>query len=267
MHRFDSPLLIKQIFHQLPFREFVKALLSFRSDRHGFIYICGMPKAPTKQELISYLNGFVTERRQQRFHDVLSERTGHLRIVLEDVYQAHNASAVLRSCDCFGVQYVDFIENRNRYKISEEVALGSSNWLSISRHNSTDKNNTIDCFNKLKAEGYKIVATTPHKDDYNIYDLPVDQKIALLFGTEIDGITKDVFDHADAFVKIPMYGFTESFNISVCAALCMYELTTRIRKSGIDYHLSEEEKTDIYLEWQKNSISSSDLIIKEFLEK
>lgn len=225
-----------------------------------------MHRQPTKTELISYLNTFVSERRQKRFEEVLSERTAHLRIVLEDVYQAHNASAVLRSCDCFGVQYVDFIENRNRYKISEDVAMGSSNWLSISRYNAPDKNNTVECIKSLKAQGYRVVATTPHKDDYNIYDLPIDQKTALVFGTEIDGITQDVFDHADAFVKIPMYGFTESFNISVCAALCMYELTTRIRKSNIDYHLSEEEKTDIYLEWQKNSISRSDLIIKQFIE-
>jgi tRNA (guanosine-2'-O-)-methyltransferase len=226
-----------------------------------------MKREPTKPELIAYLNGFVSERRQQRFHEVLSERTAYLRVVLEDVYQAHNASAVLRSCDCFGVQYVDFIESRNRYKISEDVAMGSSNWLSIERHNAPDKNNTIECITKLKAQGYRIVATTPHKNDHDLNDLPLDQKTALVFGTEIDGITQDVFDHADAFVKIPMYGFTESFNISVCAALCMYELTTRIRKSGVNYHLSEEEKTDIYFEWQKNSISRSDLILKEFLSK
>jgi tRNA (guanosine-2'-O-)-methyltransferase len=226
-----------------------------------------MSRSPSKQELIDYLNTFVTGRRQQRFNDVLSERTGHFRIVLEDVYQAHNASAVLRSCDCFGIQYVDFIENRNRYKISEEVALGASNWLNISRYNHPEKNNTIECIKSLKQQGYKVVATTPHKDDYNIYDLPIDQKTALIFGTEIDGITKDVFDHADAFVKIPMYGFTESFNISVCAALCMYELTTRLRRSKINYHISEEEKTDIYFEWLKNSVTSSDLILEEFLKK
>jgi tRNA (guanosine-2'-O-)-methyltransferase len=226
-----------------------------------------MSKAPTKQELIDYLNGFVTERRQQRFHEILAERTKHFRIVLEDVYQAHNASAVLRSCDCFGIQCVDFIENRNRYKISEEVAMGSANWLSISRYNEPDKNNTLECIRALKEQGYKVIATTPHKDDFNICDLPIDQKTALVFGTEIDGISNDVFENADAFVKIPMYGFTESFNISVCAALCMYELTTRLRKTNINYHLSEEEKSDIYFEWQKNSITSSELILNEFLEK
>lgn len=220
-----------------------------------------------KKELISYLSRFISETRQNRFQEVLKERSKHLRVVLEDVYQAHNASAVLRSCDCFGVQYVDFIENRNSYKISDDVAMGSSNWLSIKRHNNPDNNNTINCLNELKQQGYKIIATTPHKDDYNIYDLPVDEKMALVFGTEIDGITQDVYNAADGFVKIPMYGFTESFNISVCAALCMYEITKRIRENGISFHLNDDEKTDVHLNWLKNSISKSDLIIEEYLKK
>lgn len=220
-----------------------------------------------KKELISYLSRFISETRQNRFQEVLKERSKHLRVVLEDVYQAHNASAVLRSCDCFGVQYVDFIENRNSYKISDDVAMGSSNWLSIKRHNNPDNNNTINCLNELKQQGYKIIATTPHKDDYNIYDLPVDEKMALVFGTEIDGITQDVYNAADGFVKIQMYGFTESFNISVCAALCMYEITKRIRENGISFHLNDDEKTDVHLNWLKNSISKSDLIIEEYLKK
>lgn len=216
-----------------------------------------------KEKLTEYLLQFVAESRQQRFDEVLSHRMKHMRIVLEDIYQAHNASAVLRSCDCFGIQYVDFIENRHKYRISEDVAMGSSNWLSITRH-SQKENNTIECLNSLKQQGYRIVATTPHKNDCNLSELPVDGKFALVFGTEIDGITPEVFEHADEFVKIPMYGFTESFNISVCAALCMYELSEKIRRTVPSYHLREQEKKDIYLEWLKNSIKRSDLIVKEY---
>jgi len=220
-----------------------------------------------KKELINYLSQFISEARKARFDEVIENRSNYLRVVLEDVYQAHNASAVLRSCDCFGIQYVDFIENRNRYKISQDVAMGSGNWLSIKRYGESDANNTISCLEKLKQEGYTIVATTPHKNDFSIDELPIDNKIALVFGTEIDGITEDVYKMADRFVKIPMYGFTESFNISVCAALCMYELTKRIRSSGVNYKLSEDEKTEVYFEWMKNSISRSDLIIEEYLAK
>lgn len=219
-----------------------------------------------KQELITYLSEFISEKRKARFDDVISHRTDYLRIVLEDLYQGHNASAVLRSCDCFGVQNVHFIENKNNLKISEDVAMGSSNWLTIHRHRNAE-NNTIQTLNELKAQGYKIVATTPHKNDYTLDTLPIDRKIALVFGTEIDGITDTVFEHADEFVKIPMYGFTESFNISVSAALCMYELTTRMRKQVEGFHLTEEQRTDVYLEWLKTSIDSSEGLIAGYLAK
>ena len=220
-----------------------------------------------KKELIAYLSQFISETRKTRFDQVIKERSNYLRVVLEDVYQAHNASAVLRSCDGFGIQYVDFIENRNSYKVSEDVAMGAGNWLSIKRHSEEGANNTKKCLSELKQQGYTIVATTPHKDDFDIYDLPIDNKIALVFGTEIDGITPEVHQMADRFVKIPMHGFTESFNISVCAALCMYELTKRIREKKIKFHLSEEEKTDVYLDWLKTSISRSDLIIEEYYKQ
>ena len=217
-------------------------------------------------ELIQYMEGFVSERRQERLKSVLKERMRHMTVVLEDVYQAHNASAVLRSCDCFGVQDVHFIENRNKFKISEEVSMGSNQWLSIKKYNA-EENNTATCLRELKEKGYRIIATTPHKNDQVISELDVSTPFALVFGTEIDGITATVFEMADEFVKIPMYGFTESFNISVCAALCMHELTGRIRRENISYHLPEDEKEAIYLEWLKASVTKSDLIVKEFLEK
>lgn len=219
-----------------------------------------------KKRLISYLTEFISPRRKERFDEVMAQRINHLQIVVEDLYQAHNASAVLRSCDCFGVQYVHFIENKNTMKVSSEIALGAEGWVSIKKHNGAE-NNTRACLQKLKDEGFRIIATTPHKNDVTIDQLPVDKKMALVFGTEKDGISKDVMEMADEFVKIPMYGFTESFNISVSAALCMYELTTRIRETVPNSYLGETEKIDIYLDWLMNSIDKSELIVKEYLEK
>lgn len=218
-----------------------------------------------KQRLISYLTEFITPNRKQRFDEVMEQRTNHLQIVVEDLYQAHNASAVIRSCDCFGVQYVHFIENRNSMKVNNDIALGAGSWVTIKRYKG-EENNTAACLKKLKAKGFRIVATTPHTNDVTIDQLPVDGKLALVFGTELEGITEEVRNMADEFVKIPMYGFTESFNISVSAALCMYELTTRIRKEVTNYKLSEEERTDIYLEWLMNSIDKSDSIVKRYME-
>jgi tRNA (guanosine-2'-O-)-methyltransferase len=221
----------------------------------------------SKKDLIQYLSQFVSETRLKKFDDTINERTRHITVVLEDIYQAHNASAVLRSCDCFGIQDVHFIESRNKYKISTDVDMGASSWLSIKRHSDKENNNTISCLQSLKSKGYKIVATTPHERDCTLDQLSIDNKIALVFGTEIDGITDDVRNNADEFVRIPMYGFTESFNISVSAALSMYELTSRLRKSNIPYQLTEEEKEDILLEWMKSSIKRCDLIIKDYFSK
>lgn len=212
-----------------------------------------------KQALIAYLKPMVSEERLQRFDAVLAERLNHMHIVLEDIYQAHNASAVLRSVDCFGIQNVHFIETRNFYKVSDDVALGASQWLTIHRHK-----NTRETLGNLKQQGFKIVATTPHKNDKTIYDFDVMQKFALVFGTEKEGISQDIFDMADEFVKIPMYGFTESFNISVCAAMCMNEFSNKIRRQVPDPYLSAEERQDIYTQWLLKSIRKSDLIVKRF---
>jgi tRNA (guanosine-2'-O-)-methyltransferase len=219
-----------------------------------------------KIELIHYLSTFISENRKKRFDEVIANRTRYLKIVLENVYQAHNASAVLRSCESFGIQDVHFIENKNHLKISDDVAMGSSNWLTIHRHNQSD-NNTAEALQDLKKSGYRIVATSPHKTEQTIDQLHVNTKMALVFGTEIDGISQDVINQADEFVKIPMFGFTESFNVSVCAALCMYELTGRIRKTVPEYLLREEEKVDIYFEWLKTSVEKSEALIENYLNK
>jgi tRNA (guanosine-2'-O-)-methyltransferase len=243
------------------------ANINIASQSDNLFFLCRINMDnQTKKDLINYLSGFVADRRMARLREVLSYRTSHLRIVLENVYQAHNASAVLRSCDIFGVQDVHFIENRNQMRISDDVAMGSSNWLTVHRHN-REENNTGETLRYLKSLGYKIVATTPHRDEHTIHQMPVNEKIALVFGTEIEGISQDVIDHADAFVRVPMYGFTESFNISVCAALCMYELTTRIRESIPDHGLTEQEQLEVMFEWLRTSVEHGDALIRDYLAK
>lgn len=219
-----------------------------------------------KKALTEYLEGFVSDRRKGRLKEVLKERTNHMTLVLEDVYQTHNFSAVLRSADIFGIQTTHFIENRNKYKISEDVSMGSTQWLTLNRYQKFE-NNTTACLSELKEKGYKIVATSLHKNSISLNELDVSKPFALVFGTELTGISKDVEDAADEFVKLPMYGFTESFNISVCAALCMHQLSSRIRKEVPDYGLTNTEKEEIYIEWLKASIRKNDLIIKEFNDK
>jgi len=218
------------------------------------------------KELIDYLTQFVSEARRKKFDDVLQFRTRHITIALEDIYQPHNASAVLRSCDCFGIQDVHIIENRNAYTVNPDVALGSFKWLNLIKYNKSE-NNTHDSIKYLKKKGYKIIATTPHTNDCNIYDLDIDQPVCLFFGTELKGISDEVKEQADGFVKIPMFGFTESFNISVSAALSIYTLVRKLHESKIKWQLSEKEKEEIILNWLRESISKPELIEKEFQER
>ncbi len=213
--------------------------------------------------LTQYLEGFVSERRKGRLLEVLEERTNHLTVVLEDVYQSHNFSAVLRSADIFGIQNIHFIENRNKYKISEDVSMGSTQWLTLNRYQKFE-NNTKECLTQLKNKGYRIVATSLNERSVTLNQLKVDKPIALIFGTELTGISEEVTNMADEFVYLPMFGFTESFNISVCAALCMHEISTKIRNEVKDYHLTDAEKKEIYLEWLKVSVKKHELMIKEF---
>lgn len=215
-------------------------------------------------ELVKYLSGFATENRLKRFEEVLKHRTRHLTVVLEDIYQPHNAAAVLRSCDCFGIQDVHVIENQNKFEANPDVELGSAKWITLHKYNSKQEN-TADCIASLKKKGYKIVVTSPHKNDCSIEELDVTSKTALFFGTEMRGATPAAFQEADAFVKIPMVGFTESLNISVSAAVTLYTLSTRLKASDVNWRLSEQEETALRLQWLKNSIPKAELLEKEFL--
>ncbi len=218
------------------------------------------------KDFLQHLLSFVSENKQQKFEEVLEQRTRHVTVVLEDIFQPHNASAVLRSCDCFGVQDVHIIENRNKYNVNPHIAVGSAKWLNLNYHNQQE-DNTIACINSLKEKGYTIVATTPHKDDVLLPELPIDKPVALMFGTELEGLTDTALAHADTYMRIPMYGFTESFNISVSAALCLQSITERMRNSDINWQLTDEEKDEIKLEWAKKVIRNWKGYEKEYKRK
>ncbi|MBN1414345.1 MAG: RNA methyltransferase [Bacteroidales bacterium] len=219
-----------------------------------------------KEKLVRHLEQFVTERRRNLINRIVAQRTRYLTVVLEDIFQPHNASAVLRSCDCFGIQDVHIIENRNKYQVNPDVALGSYKWLTIYKYNK-EENNTVYALEKLRNQGFRIVATTPHADGcmLNDFDL-LKGKAALLFGTEMEGLTESAINLADEFLTIPMVGFTESLNISVTAAIILQQLTGKLRKSDIDWKLPEKEILQVKLHWLKNSISRCDSIEKSFTE-
>ncbi len=218
------------------------------------------------QKILEEFYAIISESKQEMYERISKDRTNHLTVVLENIYQEHNASAVLRTCDCFGIQELHAIEKNNQYKVQRDIALGAGRWVDLYNYDQGE-NPTIDCINKLKLKGYKIVATTPHEKDVTIQQLDISQPIALVFGTERKGISQEIIDSADAFVKIPMYGFTESFNISVSVALALNTLRDRLEKSDINWKLNEEEQTQLKIKWCKKILRSGNDMEKEFRKR
>ncbi len=214
------------------------------------------------ERYIEYLEKFVTEQRKQTFKEVLDKRTRYFTVALEDLYQMHNISAVVRSCDVFGLQDLHIIQKKYDPKLSHSIAKGAEKWLDIHRY--TD---TIDAVRQLKNKGYRIVATTPHTNDVLLEEFDISKPAAFFFGVEKDGLSETLLQEADEYLKIPMFGFTESLNISVAAALIMHSVSTRMRKTGLSWQLSPEEKRIIYRQWLEKSIKSIELIKKDYFKE
>ncbi|MBN1339217.1 MAG: RNA methyltransferase [Bacteroidales bacterium] len=216
------------------------------------------------ESLIQYLETFVTDRRASLFDRILQHRTRYITVALEDIFQSQNASAVLRTCDCLGIQDVHIIENRNIYDVNPDVALGSDKWLNLVKYNS-EGNNSLEAIQKLRKEGYRIVATTPHEPSTPLPDFDLSKgKVALFFGTELKGLTSSILDNADENLQIPLYGFTESFNISVSAAIILHDLTEKLWSSNLPKQLSKEEINELKLKWLRQTIKKSEMIEKKF---
>ncbi len=198
---------------------------------------------------LAFLENILTDNRKERFQQVLAKRTNHFTIAMEDIFQLHNASAVMRSCEVFGIQQLNVIEERYTKSIDKEIAMGAQKWVDVNRFDSIS-----GCITNLKNKGYQIIATTPHENDCELDDFDITKPSALFFGTERDGLSKEVLQNADEFLKIPMAGFTESLNISVSAAIIIQNLMSRLHKSAINWQLSEGEMLEKRMQWAKNTI-------------
>jgi len=200
-------------------------------------------------DYLAFLENILTDNRKEKFLKVLKDRTKHFTIAVEDVFQMHNASAVMRSCEVFGIQELHVIEERYGKRIDKEIAMGAQKWVDISTYDSV-----TNCIDTLKNKGYQIIATTPHENDCLMEDFDITKPSALFFGTERDGLSEEILRRADGFLKIPMVGFTESLNISVSASIIIQNLTNRLRNSDIDWQLTEEEILVKRLDWARKSI-------------
>ncbi len=211
-------------------------------------------------ELLTYLEEFVSEERKQRFVEILANRTKYLTVAIEDVFQLHNTSAILRSCDAFGIQELHVVQDRFGERLDKNIAMGAEQWVDVHGYQTT-----LECIDQLKEEGYRIIATTPHHEAQLLSDFIPGSPTALFFGTEKEGLSEEVMQKADGFLKIPMVGFSESLNVSVSAAIVLEAVTQRIRNSDVPWQLSEKECLEKRFDWTKKSIKNVEGIIRRYL--
>ena len=221
---------------------------------------------------MEFLSGFVLEERWERIRQVSANRTRYLTLILEDIHYAQNASAVVRSCDCFGIQDLHFIHNipvEGQTKIRSHVTQGSDKWIDIHRYfirdNVGTEKTTKKAISGLKKTGYRIIATTPDRNALHLEQLDIGQgPMAVIMGNEQRGVTGSAASAADEFVTIPMYGFAESYNISVSAALLLHSLVTRLHESRIEWQLPEQDLHSLRFKWLMKTIPKAKEILRVY---
>ena len=223
-----------------------------------------MLSSEQRQLLTDHFSQYISDHKKEFIEKVLAERTRYITVVMEDIYQSQNASAVVRTCECMGVQDVHIIENQSRYSVNPRVLKGANKWVDLVRYKDKRVNNTETCFNGLRQKGYRLLVADPSPECISLNEVPVHEKLAIVMGNELKGTSGYALDHADEKVRIPMVGFTESLNISVSAAICINTILTKVRDSEIDWSLSAEERSEIRLAWYRKAVKRSELIEHEF---
>lgn len=219
-----------------------------------------------EQLLILHFAKYITDHKKEFIQKVIDQRTRHITVVLEDIYQSQNASAVVRTCECMGLQDVHIVENTAKYEVNTRVLKGSHKWMNLVRYKSHERNNTEVCFEHLRKQGYTVYAADPAEGGASIYDLdPGNGRIAVMFGNELRGVSTYALENCDQKVRIPMYGFTESLNISVSVAIVLNTLIAKLHQEEWKYGLSEEEKSELTLHWYRKVVRKSDVLEREFL--
>lgn len=217
------------------------------------------------KKITQYLAEFISQTRKDKIEEVLSYRTNNLTLVLEDIYQPHNASATIRTCDCLGLQNVHVIEKKNNYKVNRNVTQGASYWVDLHKYKQ-QPNPTKHCIDALKADGYKIIATSLGKNTISLEEIDLTQKHAIMFGTEETGLSSYAIENADYCLKLPMHGFTQSYNISVSVAICFSNLVPRLHKLN-NWQLTESELEALRYKWYRRCLKNPEEYEKRFWEE
>ncbi len=221
-----------------------------------------------RRGLLEYLGRFITEHKKARMREVLPWRTRYVTLVLEDIYQPQNASATLRTAEILGVQDIYIVENWNAYRLNPKVVLGASKWIHLYRFRQPDGQNTQRCIAYLREKGYRLIATSPHNPTWTSLDeVPLDRPVAFWFGSELEGLSATALEQADGVLRIPMYGFTESYNISVSVGIVLFTIIQRLHRSSLPWRLSPEEQEEVLLTWYLRVLDRGDVLARHYLKQ
>ena len=223
-------------------------------------------KNEAEERVRKALEELITPNKLRHINYALQHRTRHLVVALENIHKPHNASAVLRTIECLGIQEFYIVESQKQYRISPHVAKGAGKWSDIHRFNAREGKNTRACIDELRTKGYKIAVTSPKAGGYSPENLPLDEKMAVFFGNELSGLSEEALSAADMHIHVPMWGFTESYNLSVSASIIFYTLLQRLRASKIPWLLSEQEQAQLRMQWYRKIITRADVIEKEIMK-
>ncbi len=223
------------------------------TDKKRLDELCAGKSAEWFETRAEYLGGFITEQRLLTMTRTLDMRTRYMTVCMENTFHPQNASALVRTCEAFGIQDIYTIDNLCRFNPNLHIVKGTDKWIDIRRSGSTDV-----ALDTLQSAGYRIIATTPHRGDCTPEQFDVTAgPFAIVFGTEHAGISQQVTERADGFVRIPMCGFVESLNVSASASVLLYILAQKVRNSGVDWQLSHHERNQIMFRWLMLSIKDS----------
>lgn len=212
--------------------------------------------------IYAYLQQFLTAERLHKIEYHAEESSDFILPVLEDIYQFRNAAAIVRSVEACGFHKIVALEKENLFNPNLKVTKGADTWVNVERLPWS-----LDSLQKIKNRGYRMVAVSPEKNAISLPNFKITEPVSLIFGTEWDGITEEILEFADETLKIPMYGFTKSFNVSVAAAICMYDMKQKLLNSNLNYKLSEEKKLELKIKWAVNSLRSGEEILQNYRQK
>ena len=210
------------------------------------------------RERIALLSGFMLPARYDVLRRTVAMRTRYMTILAENTFHPQNAAALIRHCEAFGLQQMHTVETYCRFNPSAAIVRGTDRWVDIRRHGST-----AEALAALRAEGYRIVATTPHREDTTPESFDVGRgRFALVFGTAHAGISEEVLASADEFLRIPMCGMVESLNVSASAAILIYMLSERMRRQVEGWNMTAAEQAATLYGWMCRSVKDSEEILK-----